>query len=85
MKVTRRGLFGILAAAPLAGISAFRALRWKVYPAKAVILNPGWTCRFNPEPERYYYGEGTTKRLLEIANQTSDLNKSFMEPHTVKL
>lgn len=92
MKITRRGLFGMLAALPLAAISTFRKLKefrtlaWKV-EYKAVVLNPEWMCRLSVKPPKGFLPspEEVRKAHLKLICRMLEVEKKFMEPRTVKL
>lgn len=99
MKISRRGLFGMLTAAPLLGLWAFRVLPWKI-SFKAALMNKAWVEKLEPEqvfksterlPDEYKkilaeaWAMETKWNLQEIAREISEMEKSFMKPHTVKL
>jgi len=92
MKISRRGLFGMLAAAPLALIAPFRklaeirTLAWKV-EFKSVVLSPEWMCVLGVDPPEGFVPrpEEVRKAQLKLICKMLEINKKFMEPHTVKL
>lgn len=92
MKITRRGLFGILAAAPLALIAPFkswiepRALAWKV-DFKAAAMNPEWMCVIGVDPPKGFIPspDEVRKAHLKLICRMLEVERKFMEPRTVKL
>lgn len=92
MKITRRGLFGMLTAIPLAVLAPFRSwieprtLAWKV-EFKSVILSPQWMCKLDVKPPEGFIPspEEARKAHLKLICRILEVEKKFMEPHTVKL
>jgi len=92
MKITRRGLFGMLAAIPLAAIFPFRklvevrTLAWKT-SFKAVVLSPEWMCKLGVKPPEGFVPrpEEVRKAHLKLICRMLEVERKFMEPHTVKL
>ena len=92
MKLTRRGLFGMFAAIPFSVFSPFKAwvglrtLAWKV-EFKSVVLSPQWMRVLSVDPPEGFVPspEEVRKAHLKLLCNMLEVEKKFMEPHTVKL